>query len=262
MILFLHIEKSAGTSLSYYLKSKFGTSFLDLYPLENGTYITDKDIQNAIKYNFRPYILSGHKIYLNKINLNIFDYVIITCRDPKKRLISHINHLEELRRLDCLDPKEIFKNDTFVQLQYKKFGGINAHSILSELYENKKLIVINQITFKEDLRFFIEDNFEIPQLNIRQNKHINRAYLSEIENQFNDFNKEEIKIYQYISALAKEYGKNCLQFSAIKAKNINVRKANFYRKYVRLPFLIIKYFIKHLNILPIKNMSGYYFCNK
>lgn len=262
MILFLHIEKTAGTSLGYYLKSKHGKRFVDLYPVENGEFITDNDIKNAIKYNYKTEIISSHKIHLDKIDLDVFEYVIITTRNPFDRFVSHINHLHELKRLECIDLEKVYSYEEFVNLQYKKLGGTKGLEILNKLNKEGKLISVKQSTFKEDLKFFINEKFEVPQKNMRNKKKLPFKDLDALKKNFESFNKEEIGLIKAINNFKKTSGKNSLEFNGFKSKDAKVKVANFYRKYCRLPLLIIKHYLKHKKIIQIKNMSGYYICKK
>lgn len=262
MILFLHIEKTAGTSLSYYLKSKHGNRLIDLYPVENGKHITDNDIKNAIKYNHKPEIITSHKIHLDKINLNRFKQVIITTRNPFDRFLSHINHLNELKRLECIDLEKAYSYEDFINLQYKKLGGKKGLEILKKLNEEGRLISIKQSTFKEDLKFFINEKFNVPLKNIRNKKELPFNDLNQLRQNFESLNQEEIELINAVQHFKQTQGKNSLEFNNINSKNIKVKKANFYRKYYRLPLLIIKHYLKHKKIIQTKNMSGYYICTK
>lgn len=262
MILFLHLEKTAGTSLSYYLKSKFGIKFIDLYPVENGEFITDNDINNAVKFNQTPIILSSHKIHLDKINLKIFKQIIITTRNPFDRFVSHVNHLYELERLSCIDLEKTYSYEEFINLQYKKLGGENSLEILKKLHKEERLISVKQSTFKEDLKFFINQSFNVPSKNRRDKKKLPIDDLIQFRRNFELLNTKEIELLNYIQNLKPTFGENSLEFNDFNSNINKVKQANLYRKYFRLPLLIIKHFLVNKKIMQTKNMSGYYVCTK
>ena len=262
MILFLHIEKSAGTSLAYYLKSKFGKKFIDLFPVENGKYITNKDINSAIKYH-RPEVLSSHKLFLDKINLELFDKVIITMRDPYSRFVSHYNHLLELGRVNCLSFSDAIKHQEFKNLQYSKCGGEKAKLIMEKLYNSNKLIIFNTTTFREDFDFFVGENFSSPKKNIRKDKLIDDNTIKNHEKIFKEENNLEYNFYENIELFQKPKRlEKTLKLENLESKKQNVDISNNYRKYFSMPILILKKCLTSFKFLKTKNMSGYYVCTK
>ncbi len=260
MILFLHIEKTAGTSLAYYLKSKFGKKFIDLYPIENGQYITDKDIKNAIKFN-SPQVISSHKIFLDKINLEQFDKIIITIRDPFERFISHYNHLLEINRVECLSFSDAISHSEFKNLQFSKLGGVKSKQILEKINKDKKLIIFNKATFKEDFNLFVGENKSTPLKNSRKNKLIKSNIIKSHDDFFKQTNLLEYELLEWIESNYNSKGlEKALKFTKLKSDKKNVAISNNYRKYFRIPILIIKKYLTTFKLLKTKNMAGYYIC--
>ena len=264
MILFVHIEKSAGTSLSSYLKSKFGCKFIDLYPIDNGKFVSDKDIDDAILFNKSPFVLSSHKIQLDKINLDRFSKVVVTVRDSYERFQSHFNHLKELGKLKNVDFDECINLGVLNNLQYYKLGGVNSFKIINSLVEQNKLLLFKKNTFKEDIAFFVSEDIETPFVNVRKKKIISSTEIEVSKESFNKKNIEELKLISFLNELNThtEKNKNFLEFSNLKTDSKNIDRSNFYRKFYRIPLLILKSMFFKGRLFKRFNMEGVYYKKK
>ena len=254
MILFLHIEKTAGTSLAYYLKGLFGTKLVDLYPIENHQYVTDNDIDFALKLNPKAQILTSHSLELDKINLDRFEKVISIIRHPLRRCYSHFIHLSDTWKETPLSFPEFYKNDELVNLQARRLGCENKDDI-TNLLRNEKVYILKTENFDEQFLKLFNQNGDAPKKNTR-NKGVD---LSKYKEEFDQNNEMDNLLFScYIEQKEDSlYQKGLIEFSEVfQLKNVD--RSNFRRRYHNLLFYQLKSFINKGKFFRLNNMAGYY----
>lgn len=254
MILFLHIEKTAGTSLAHYLKGLFGTKMVDLYPIENHQYVTDSDIDFALKLNPKAQILTSHSLELDKINLERFDKVISIIRDPLKRCYSHYIQLSDSWKEIRLSFPDFYKNEELVNMQSRRLGCKNKDDI-TNLLNDKKVYILKTENFDEQFRKLFNQGGEAPKKNIRNKKVDLKTY----EKGFDQMNELDNQLFTIYNEQNEDtlYQKGMIEFSELfQLKNVD--KSNFRRRYYNLVLYQLKSFVSKGKFFRRNNMAGYY----
>jgi hypothetical protein len=89
MIIFLHIEKTAGTSFKTLLRANYGIGYVEANKIKRSVF-TDQDLRFAKKIFFRIDVIAGHNLKDPQHHLHIAGGNLITfLRQPVDRFISH-----------------------------------------------------------------------------------------------------------------------------------------------------------------------------
>ncbi len=226
MIVFVHIEKAAGTTLNHILRCNFPLAHYDVRPFSSKSnhIFQPDDFRKTLKIN--PFIksISGHSIYpfipLSVIKSNLKYITII--RDPVQRYISRYHYLKH-KFFPELTFENFLNDKTTFNFQTKKIAGTanieTAKKILAEKFflvgiteEFDTFLIIlekklNSIKF--DPRYKIQNRAVNIEKYLQTKERLMNTFLNEII----DRNKSDIEIYNYVKynlfPRAKvEYGEN------------------------------------------------------
>lgn len=127
LLVFIHIERAAGTTLDYILRRNFFLSHIEVRPLSkdsNGVF-KPSDLKKTLRVNPALQSISGHSICpaLSRLETIIPNVKYITVlREPIKRYISHYQYrVEKLN--ERISFEEYLDQEKFSNLQTKKIAG-------------------------------------------------------------------------------------------------------------------------------------------
>ena len=225
MIVFVHIEKAAGTTLNHILRCNFPLAHYDVRPFshESNHIFTSKDFRIALKIN--PFLksISGHAIFpfvsLSSVKPEL-KYITLL-RDPVQRYISRYYYLKH-KFYPKLTFEQFLNDESTFNFQTKKIAG-------TEDIETAKTIIIKKFflvgiteefdTFLLFLKKKLNSNFNPgykKQNTANQSTHYKRIKQQLINNFHHEIierNKLDIKLYHFVKCsllpeFKKTYGKN------------------------------------------------------
>lgn len=222
MIFFLHIPKTAGTTLSTVFKIQYREH--EIYPWDNIKFHQKiEEFKNMAKDDPRK---TGAKLLKGHFPFGLHEYVngdsryLTFVRDPQKRLVSHLiqfsrmpnshirkDYLSGLTTLEILKKYSFFKNG-----QVNWISGLNKENGLSDKYkldvaikniENHFAFVGITERFEESLLLMREvlnwkfppfySSFNVSKKHEKNQMHLDKATLSLIE----EMNQYDHMLYNY-----------------------------------------------------------------
>lgn len=121
MLTFVHIQKTAGTTLKFILRNSFGIYHCDTAKIKNHPF-QQKDLDLAKRVFLKIKSIAGHNIIEPTKNLDEPDYLLTFLRDPIQRCASHYQD-DCLRGGNKLPFCEWIKNPYFQNMQVKQIAG-------------------------------------------------------------------------------------------------------------------------------------------
>lgn len=188
MILFIHIEKSAGTSFNGFLKENIN-NYLVLKPFPRHGQIFFPEQLKALSNTF-PEIngVGGHRImpYLNYEDiLNEGITYITVLRNPIERYLSHFFHHSD-RGISQDNILAFLEKEYFHNFMCKKISGKSSATEAIKIINKKKINVL-----------LVDDLSEITKKN-SGSSHIKYYHLLEKYSfEINEANKEDLALYEY-----------------------------------------------------------------
>jgi len=219
MLVFVHIEKSAGTSLIHILRRNYFLKYCDVRPLKagsNGVFTMD-DFNKYIKINPGMECLSGHSVKPYGDIMTIPDLQLITLlRDPVKRYISQYQHWIEKKTIN-LPFDDFLKIESVSNFQTKKIAGTDDIDLAKHKLDDFFLVGTLE-NFDEFLLFLrnklVDVNLDPAYHRLNQAKKAGMAeeimhrFLPQIEER----NQNDIILYNYVQDKIRE--KNRLEYGA------------------------------------------------
>ncbi len=217
MLVFVHIEKSAGTSLIHILRRNYFLKYCDVRPLKSGSngVFTLYDFNKYIKINPGMECLSGHSIKPYGDIMTIPNLKLITLlRDPVKRYISQYQHWIEKKTIN-LPFEDFLKIESVSNFQTKKIAGSDDLTLAKQRLDDFFLVGTLE-NFDEFLLLLrnklMDGKFDPAYHRLNQAKkaglseEIIRRFLPQIEER----NKSDIILYNYVQDKIRE--KNRLEY--------------------------------------------------
>jgi hypothetical protein len=150
MLTFVHIQKTAGTTLKFILRNSFGFNHCDTAKIKNYPF-NQEDLNFAKRVFPKIKSIAGHNIVEPTKNLDETDYILTILRDPVKRCASHYQD-ECLRGGNTLPFEEWIKNPYFQNMQVKQIAGEPDAKKAIELVKNRYFFVGLTEKFDESLK--------------------------------------------------------------------------------------------------------------
>lgn len=254
VLAFLHIPKTAGTTVNFILRSSFGLRHCDVEPWlgrEAGRLVTADDLRKIQRIYPRLRSIAGHRLRpysdIEKVYPNIQYFTFL--RNPIKRTISLYQH--EIRTGIT---KESFENWIYHPHarngQTRFLAETGKYQDAIEIIEKKQIFVGLVERFDESI--FLLKQLICPDLNIayipqniaQSNKIAQKIFDSEQKQLAIEANHEDIKLYDYIvneyfSALKAHYRYNDEYNLSSNYNHYNVLINRIYRNIVYKPLLYI-----------------------
>lgn len=212
-IIFPHIEKNAGSTLSYILHQNFpfyvgldsepkrgNAKAFDEHALEGLLRITKYKIQGIGGHTIHPYFDYG-----SKLPTNLQSFYLTFVREPISRWLSHLNYRIAVMKQNW-DIQRFLETEEFSNFQTKKLcGQPNAELAISILKKFSLVGILER--FDEGLLLLkdkLGDDFNInyQRINVSSNKRNNlniHNLTSEELALIRAANEEDIKLYEYVT---------------------------------------------------------------
>lgn len=205
MLAFVHIEKSAGTSLIHILRRNYFLKYSDVRPLRsdsNGVF-TLNDFNEFKKINPRLECISGHAVKPYGDFMAVNNLKLITMlRDPVKRYISQYQQWIDKKYAD-ISFEEFLETESVSNFQTKKIAGSDDVELAKERLNDfflvgalehfdEFLIMLSQRLNEINFHMAYERRNESRKSTIQ--KRLMSEYLSDIE----DKNKQDIILYKHV----------------------------------------------------------------
>ncbi|PWJ39180.1 sulfotransferase family 2 domain-containing protein [Sediminitomix flava] len=204
MLVFVHIEKTAGTSLKFIFRNTFGKGQVDT--LKNKKAIFSQDDLNFAKKIFgNVECLAGHNLVEPTKNLNDKDLHIFTfLRDPLTRTASHYQD-QCLRNGLKMDFETWIQNKDMRNLQVKRIAGNDDLEKAKRLLNEQYFFIGLTERFDESLKLFKitspeKLNLKFKKMNIAQDNSIKKEILNNPTKLklLTEANELDIQLYEYV----------------------------------------------------------------
>jgi hypothetical protein len=224
MIVFVHLPKTAGTSLNSILKLKY-KNIINYGGVHS---MNQNEENNIIKYKDQNYLLSGHISYCELSQLKISTKHMFTIlRNPIERCISwyYFTNMGKNILGKKISLKEFFScnNEHILQNCYNRMtyqignyaeyikrskNEIKVLNVAKDNISNFKFVIIFE-NLNEDLYTYLNID-KLPKKNITKtyNKNIDKEIIEKIKN----WNKLDIELYNFV---LNKLGKRYLKFKIL-----------------------------------------------
>jgi len=151
MLVFVHIEKTAGTTLKFIFRNSFGQKHCDSKKNKKDIF-TQADLDYAKKVFGEIKCISGHNLVEPTRHLNDIDLMFMTVlRDPVTRSASYYQD-NCLRGREHIDFKEWIKDENKHNMQVKRIAGSADLDIAKKLLNESYFFVGLTERFDDSLR--------------------------------------------------------------------------------------------------------------
>lgn len=211
MLAFVHISKTAGTTITQVLRNSFGPRHCDvrLWPYEQHSdrVASAKDLQRLSLVYWRLASIAGHKIVAYSdlqdacSDLRIFTF----CREPLARMASHYQSLVKKRPM-ADDFFKWIKSGEFWNWQTQTLAGCQDAEMAIEILSKKIGFVGLTEHFNESLLMFRrwcgleEIDIHYSSFNVATDSSIKHRLLTDPASRaaLMDANREDLKLYNFV----------------------------------------------------------------
>lgn len=249
LVAFVHIEKTAGTSMIHILRHNFFPGYVDVRPLSHGDQIfRESDLRKYLRINPFLKVIGGHSVVPSSGLERCAQMIYITLlRDPVKRYISQIrywqSHLGKSLSIEDFLNREHSKN-----LQTKKIAGCADIDRAIEIIDRENFYVGIVERFDEFLlelqSAFRRDGFRA----IKIERNINRTHSTapqDIIDRYHDGiidnNRLDISLYNHVKARIE------VQYTGHKHDGIKIPSHQY------TPKLLADYLVRKSYLEPVSN---------
>ena len=227
MLAFIHIEKCAGQTVHWILRSSYGLNHCDVLPWQGYNAMapldgyTARDLQRLRTVYPRLKSIAGHKVRsytdLPKAQPDVRFFTLM--REPLRRQASHFQFLQERRQLPVTFEEWVHTNDWGPNWQTRMLTGTDDVSEAIRVLENKQVLVGLVEQFDESL--LLAKGLLAPDLNIAYERK-NVASDKTLANQLlahkrtrailEEQNQADLQLYTYVKnelypAFKAQYGR-------------------------------------------------------
>ncbi|HJW91852.1 MAG TPA: sulfotransferase family 2 domain-containing protein [Anaerolineales bacterium] len=232
MLVFIHINKTAGSTLRYILRSSYGLRHCEVEPWQarwNGSPFSSQDLQRLRKIYPHLESIAGHRVtgYIDlKENGTEFKYFTFL-RDPVKTCASRFQYNIQYRGKKDLVFEEWIQKDWTRNAQTKLIAGVPDINEVIRIIQKKNIFVGLTERFDESLLMLkalvVTDlNIAYKRVNVANNNSIakNLQANSKTREMLVEANQVDLELYEYVRkelfpAQQKEYGPS-LEADALK----------------------------------------------
>ncbi len=227
MLAFVHIEKCAGQTVHWILRSSYGLNHCDVLPWQGYNAMapldgyTARDLQRLRTVYPRLKSIAGHKVRsytdLPKAQPDVRFFTLM--REPLRRQASHFQFLQERRQLPVTFEEWVHTNDWGPNWQTRMLTGTDDVSEAIRVLENKQVLVGLVEQFDESL--LLAKGLLAPDLNIayeRKNVASNKTLANQLLADkrtraiLEEQNQADLQLYSYVKnelypAFKAQYGR-------------------------------------------------------
>jgi len=258
---FVHIEKTAGTSIIHMLRDTFSPGYIDVRPISHGNYwFMSKHLNWYLKYMPWIKVIGGHSVvpYTDLDNNYCMKYFTVF-RNPVDRYISQYRYWRSALGENIEFEKFIQINDSW-NMQTKKISkNRKAISAIQTLQDKFTVygVVEHMNLFLYDLSQFFQCDLYMHHRNLTKNKtdrsdELKDTYLEDIISR----NQEDLRLYDWVISDVEKHLNDTV---------LNIREQSGYTHRMLLDYLLRKSYYEPasgmkrlLNGIPYK---GSYGCN-
>lgn len=157
MLGFVHIEKTAGTSVKFILRNSTILRHCDIMPQERYGIVSDEDLKLAKRaFFFGLQSISGHGLINPTENISDPIQYFTILRDPLQRCASHYQHIKRSRRRkgEDISFEEFIQDETKRDFQVRKIAGEpDLDKALQDLKEKFLFVGLTE-RFAESMEIF------------------------------------------------------------------------------------------------------------
>jgi hypothetical protein len=223
MLVFVHINKTAGSTVRFILRSSYGARHCDVEPwkgTEDERPFTTRDLRRLRKLYRNLASIAGHRVvgYVDlEDDVGEFHYVTLL-RDPLKLTASRFQYHVDHRKKQGLVFEEWIQREWLRNAQTKRIAGTVSADDAIRVIERKNIFV--GLTERFDESMVLLKGLRAPDLNIAyQPMNVARRNVlasellatSETRRLLIDANREDLAVYSYVREtlyprLQHEYG--------------------------------------------------------
>ena len=223
MIVFIHINKTAGTTLRYILRSSYGPRHCDVEPWHGAWSdppFSMKDLRRVRKIYPRLASIAGHRV-TGYVDLrepgDRTDYITVL-REPLAMCASRFQYQLEYRKKSKLVFEEWIKKDWVGNAQVKRIAGTASAADAIRVIRERSMFV--GLTERFDESMIMLKALRAPDLsigyapvNVAKGSQLAKQLLadSDTRRMIVDVNQEDLELYKHVTchtypALQQEYG--------------------------------------------------------
>ena len=208
MIVFFHIEKTAGLTLHWILQSSFGLYHHNVVPWASDKQLfSPKDLSLLLRYFPKTKSIAGHRISpsynLEEVREDIQYFTFL--RNPIRQTASHYQFIFNKYGSKTPSFEDWIKNDWPRNMQTKRISGKADANTALQVIQEKNIFVGLQEQFDESVimlnSFFnCSLNINYKKVNVAPNNKLAQKLLeSESTLQLiHDANTEDLRLYEYV----------------------------------------------------------------
>jgi hypothetical protein len=242
MLVFIHINKTAGSTLRYILRSTYGPRHCEVEPWQtgaNGAPFSSQDLQRLRKIYPRLESIAGHRItgYIDlQDNGDQFKYFTFL-RDPVKTCASRFQYNIQYRGKKELVFEEWIQKDWTRNAQTRLIAGVEDYRQAVQIIQKKAIFVGLTERFDESLlmlKALVENGLNIAyrRVNVANHNSIAKDLLANprTRQMLVDANQADLQLYDHVSkelypAQQEKYGPSLqddlLKFQQSRENNFN-----------------------------------------
>jgi len=227
MLAFVHIEKCAGQTVHWILRSSYGINHCDVLPWQGYNAMSPldgysaRDLRRLRTVYPRLQSIAGHKVRiytdLPKAQPNVRFFALM--REPLRRQASHFQFLQERRQLPVTFEEWVHTNDWGPNWQTRMLTGTDDVSEAIRVLENKQVLVGLVEHFDESLllvkQLLTPDlNISYARKNVASDKTLANQLLADKRTRaiLEEQNQADLELYTYVKnelypAFKQEYGR-------------------------------------------------------
>jgi len=261
MLAYIHIEKCAGQSIHWMLRSAYGLKHCDVIPWQGYNAMnaldgfTAQDFRRLTHFYPRLRSIAGHKVRayadLDEVCPAIQYFTLL--REPLKRQASHFQFIKTRRRLDVDFVEWVNNNDWGANWQTRALAGTDDVNEAIQFIQEKKILVGLVERFDESLLLvqrLLDNNLNISyeRKNIASDNTIANQLLQSPRTRqiLIEQNQADLALYEYVKrelfpAYRQAYGpqlaEDLANFQQARGRfnRLNVYAARVYRNLVYKP---------------------------
>ncbi len=263
MLAFVHIEKCAGQTVHWILRSSYGARHCDILPWQGYNVMapldgfTASDLQRLKAVYPKLKSIAGHKVRaytdLNKAQPDVKFFALV--REPLRRQASHFQFLKDRRKLTIDFEEWVHTNDWGANWQTRMLTGTDDVNEAIRLIEKKQVLVGLVEHFDEWLlltKGLLVNDLDISyqRKNVASDKTLANQLLEDKRTRtiLEEQNKADLELYNYIKhelypSFKRQYGArleaDLLQFQNNRGNfhNSRVVQSRLYRNLIYMQAL-------------------------